>query len=455
MNNWTIIILGVTGDLAKRKLLPALCALFEQKTFSGIIIGTGREDTNAAAILQKAKPFIKQGDEQTFEKIFEYQQLDFDSQKDFNKLAEHIQKSETLRGIQSGHRIVYCATSAHYFCQITENIVRSGIVLNNNDSHRVVYEKPFGWDAESAQMINNCIKEHLSENQVYRIDHYLAKEFVSNIVLLRYANTLFKKIWDNHTIQSVKILFYETMGLEGRGSFYDHYGVLRDVVQNHVLQILALVAMDTPASLDANAVRDKKADVLRALHFVDGVLGQFEGYCAEPGVDEHSTTETYAALKLFINTPQWEGVPFYLLAGKELHRKTTEIQITLTPVNYCLWSENGGTCESNVLTIHITPEEGFTLRLNTKKPGSLNDITTVNLNFIDKVIFGPTSSEAYEIIWKEIMAGNHALSVRFDEIEYQWSFVDLIYEKKLPLFTYQKKSIGPKEVQALLHERIE
>jgi glucose-6-phosphate 1-dehydrogenase len=454
MNNFTIIILGVTGDLAKRKLLPALCALIDRQEFSGVIIGTGREDTTADAILQKAQSFIKHGDIKKLASVFSYQRLDFATSGDFKVLADHVQQSEQNRGIKNGKRLVYLATAAHFFCEITENIVKMGIVVSRNDNHFVVYEKPFGWDTTSAKMINECIKNVLSESQVYRIDHYLAKEFVSNIVLLRYSNTLFKTIWENHTIESVKILFAETIGLEGRGALYDRYGVIRDVVQNHVLQILALVAMDAPPSLDPNALRDKKAEVFRAVRVVDGILGQFEGYQSEPGVDPQSRTETYAAIKLFIDVPAWKGVPFYLEAGKELNRKTTEIQITLKPVSYCLWSEKGGTCESNIITIHITPEEGFSLRVNTKKPGTLNDIMTVALNFVDRSIFSPTSSEAYEIIFKEIMAGNKALSVRFDEIEYQWDIADTIIAKNLPLYTYKKKSAGPPQAAPLFNERI-
>jgi glucose-6-phosphate 1-dehydrogenase len=451
---WTVIILGVTGDLAKRKLIPALSALVENNEFKGIIVGTGREDVSPEDVVDKARSFIKHGSLDALKKKFLYHKVDFDQPQDFRSLEVYVKEAEQKMGIRESRRLVYCATAAHYFCQITENLVASGIIAPKKAHHVVVFEKPFGWDSSSAQTINACIKEHLDENQVYRIDHYLAKEFVSNIVLLRYSNTLFKTIWDHQTIQAVRILFTETIGIEGRGAFYDKFGAIKDVLQNHMLQILALVAMEAPKSLDADALRDKKAAVLRALRVDRCVFGQLEEYRSESGVAPDSQTETYAAAKLFVDTPQWKDVPFYLETGKGLSRKTTEVQLIFKEVPSCLWSESGASCASNILTIHITPDEGFSLRLNTKKPGTMNDITTVTLNFSDRTVFGPTSTEAYEILLKEIMAGNRSLGVRFDEIEYQWILTDTLYAMKETVEPYKKGSAGPREGRALMDERL-
>lgn len=419
-----------------------------------MVIGTGREEVTPTQVLDKAQPFMKEGSPESLHKNFLYHQLDFERPEDFQSLAALVEEAEQKMGFSHHKRLVYCATAAHYFCQITTNLVSSGIITPKNSYQVVVFEKPFGWDSSSAQTINACIKEHLDENQVYRIDHYLAKEFVSNIVLLRYSNTLFKTIWDHHTIQAVRILFTETIGIEGRGAFYDKYGAVKDVLQNHMLQILALVAMDAPKSLDANALRDNKAAVLESLRVARCVFGQLEDYLSESGVAPDSHTETYAAAKLFVDTPQWKDVPFYLETGKGLARKTTEVQLIFKEVPYCLWSESGGSCASNILTIHITPDEGFSLRLNTKKPGTMNDITTVTLNFGDKTVFGPTSMEAYEILLKEIMAGNRSLSVRFDEIEYQWKLTEALYALNDTLAFYKKGSSGPREGRALMDERL-
>lgn len=455
MDKWTIVILGISGDLSKRKILPALYALVQQGEPLGLIIGTGRDTVSIDELLERALPFVSNYQEESwnaFKELLSYAVLDFKQGVDFTRLEATIAQEQEKRGLAPAPRLFYLATAADYFCIITDYLVQSGALVPHNKDYRIVYEKPFGWDLESAAHINSCIKHMLSETQVYRIDHYLAKEFVSNLLLMRYANTLFKSIWNNRIIDAIQIFFHETGGIQGRGEFYDRYGLLNDVVQNHVLQILALVTMDIPPSLDADSIRDKKAEILRTVHVVNGVLGQYEGYTHEHGVGAQSKTETYAALKLFVDHPHWYGVPFYVEAGKELDRKSTEVRLILKPVSQCLWSE-GGECQPNVLTIRITPQEGFSLQVNTKKPGTLNEIATITLNFMYTSIFGPTSVEAYEVLFKEIMKGQQTLAVRFDEIEYQWSIIEKIKEMNLPLFIYPKGSERPKEAFDLMHER--
>lgn len=455
MDKWTIVILGITGDLSKRKIIPALYALIQQGEPIGLVMGTGREEMTIDALLERARPFIAGYTDEVGSRLKElltYTPLDFNTAQDFDLLEEKLGYEQQKRGIAAAPRLFYLATAADYFCTITENLVRVKALIPHDKAYRIVYEKPFGWSLQSAMDINACIQRELSEKQVYRIDHYLAKELVSNVLLMRYANTLFKGIWNNTFIDAVKIFFYETVDIEGRGGFYDHYGLLKDVVQNHVLQILALIAMDMPTSLDADAIRDKKAEILKTIHSVGGVLGQYEGYRSEPYVNPNSTTETYAALKLFVDHPHWYGVPFYIESGKALERKTTEVRIILKPVAYCPWSAQG-VCQPNVLTIRITPEEGFSLQVNTKKPGTLNELATVTLKCAYASVFGPTSPEAYEVLLKEIMRDQQSIAVRFDEIEYQWSVIERIKNMHLPLFTYPKGSRGPKEAYELMHER--
>lgn len=454
-SKWTIILLGITGDLSKRKIIPALYSLVKRHESIGLIIGTGRESNTVDEVLERAKPFIEGYENDTWKKFVQlvhYQKLEFDNGPDFVVLEKLIKQEQEAADLQNSPRLVYLATAADFFCMITDYLVQAGVVVAHDSNYRVVYEKPFGWDLSSAMHINACIKQALAETQVYRIDHYLAKEFVSNILLMRYSNTLFKSIWSNACIEAIKILFYETVGIEGRGFFYDAYGALKDVVQNHVLQILALVTMDSPASLDAESIRDKKAEILRTVHIVNGVLGQYEGYQEEQGVKPDSRTETYAALKLFIDHPRWYGVPFYIEAGKEMERKSTEIQITLKPIDHCPWSSDG-VCGSNTLTIRITPQEGFSLQVNTKKPGTLNETTAVQLDFRYASVFGPISVQAYEVLLQEIMTGQQSSVVRFDEIEYQWDIIEKVLAMHLPLFTYKRGSQGPTEAFALMHER--
>ncbi len=451
MDKWTIVILGITGDLSKRKILPALYALFEQGNPIGLIMGTGREDVTVDAICERARPFIKDFKEDVwrrFKELLAYTIVDFAKLEHFGILEERLRHAQKEKGLQEKPRLFYLATAADYFCSITEQLVAVGALMPHDMAYRIVYEKPFGWDLQSAMSINACIQRTLSEKQVYRIDHYLARGLVSSIVPLRYANTLFKAIWNNTFVDAVKICFYESIGIEGRGEFFDRYGVLKDVVQNHVLQILSLVAMDMPASVSPEAIRDKKADVLRSINVVDGILGQYEGYQKEQGVKQESKTETYAALKLFIDHPLWHGVPFYIESGKALNHKTTEVRIMLKAIAYCPWSTQG-MCEPNVLTIRIMPQEEVSLQLNIKKPGTQNELSTIDL----ASVFGPKSPEAYEILLKEIMNGQHTISVRFDEIEYQWSIIERIKSMNLPLFTYKQGSCGPKEACKLMHER--
>lgn len=452
MNNWIFIILGATGDLSKRKLLPAITKLIKQFPLAHFhVIGTGREATTREALFETVRKHHKHVDHEALQKLehnFTYVQLDFDNPEQYQELARVTQELET-QGFTN--RLVYCSTASDYFCTITNHVIQAKIIESHNLNHRIVYEKPFGWNLASARQINACIQKSLDEKQVYRIDHYLAKEFVNNILLLRSTNALFKNSWNKESIESVKILFNETLGIEGRGVFYDHYGAVRDVFQNHILQLLALVAIEPPTSLDSEALRDRKAEILKSVKVVDGVLGQYDGYRDEPGIKKDSKTETYVALQLEVDTPQWRGIPFYVETGKCLAKKTTEIKITLKPLGSCIWSPDH-VCSSNVITINLTPEEGFSLTLNSKKPGSQNDLTRITFDAPYAHAFGPSSVEAYEILLQEIMNGQQSIVVRFDEIEYQWRITDQVYEHNFPLLHYQQGSSGPQIDAHIINE---
>ena len=442
MKNAIITVFGVTGDLSRRKIIPALYELVRRDLFDGRIIGTGLEER--FLLVQHAQQFIKNQDpaiDRKIESLFTYKKLDFENDADFADLACIIKAQEAGA---SAVRIAYLATASEYFCAVTRRLFSSGIIQAHNDSHRIAYEKPFGCDLASAQNINRCIHDFLSESQVYRIDHYLAKEFVNNILIIRSTNILFKTAWNKNAIRAVKILLNEKIGIEGRGAFYDKYGAVKDVVQNHLLQLLALVAMDIPDSLDWKEMSDKKAALLKAVRIQTGVLGQYDGYLQEKNVREQSNTETYAAVKCFIDRPAWEGVPFYLETGKELSQKTTCVRVMFDSVAPCVWGPGRScVCAANALTIHISPKEGFSLKLNMKKPGTMQEIADAAFDLTDPLLIGPESIEAYERVLREILDGRHSTTVRFDEIEYQWALTEKIYTLDLPVLSYAPGSHGP------------
>jgi glucose-6-phosphate 1-dehydrogenase len=313
--------------------------------------------------------------------------------------------------------------------------------------HRMVYEKPFGRDLASAHEINDCIYGSLHESQVYRIDHYLTKEIVSNIAMIRFSNIVFEPLWNNNFVESVEIVLSEEVGVEGRGAYYDRYGALRDVVQNHALELVALIAMEAPDNLVGDAVRERRATVLKDVRVVDGLLGQYDGYQQEVGVAKNSTTETFAALVLNVNNERWAGVPFYIITGKRLAKKETKIVVRFKNVD-CLLTK-GCPMESNHLTIQIAPTASFTLSLNAKKIGSVDELEPIKMDYCHSCQFGSAQPEDYGAVFAQVMAGETAISVRFDEIESAWRVIDTAYAQNFPLYRYQQGSTGPDDCRAL------
>jgi glucose-6-phosphate 1-dehydrogenase len=451
MNNAAIVLFGISGDLARRKLIPALYRLMAERHIdSFVVIGAAFEDITIEVVLERAKPFIHDLDETTWQSFSArcyYQQLNFKELSDFKKLSDRIQKLEAEYAL-SGNRLVYFAAAAYFFCTLTQHVVQAGIIEKKSEQnrswHRVVYEKPFGHDLASAQDINACIDTYLHESQIYRIDHYLTKELVSNIALMRFTNCVLEPLWNSRFIDQVQITLSEKIGLENRGSYYDSYGALCDVVQNHMLELMALVGMEAPEKLAGEYVRNARSAVLEKIKVVDGILGQYEGYSNEVGVAPESTTDTFAALYLTIDNPRWAGVPFYLRTGKFLDKKETIIRIKFKQVD-CLLTRHCPS-DSNWLTIQISPEALFSLTLNTKKPDRTDEVTPVALTFCHSCVFGPRTQEAYEVLLQEIIRGEQSIAVRFDEIEYAWKVIDAIKQMQLPVYTYAKHSSGPQEL---------
>jgi len=450
MNNCTIILFGATGDLARRKLFPALYSLVaanKLETFA--IVGAAIEDKTIGDILEGSREFIKHIDEQVWKKLSNntyYFRLDFNLEKDFQDLNAFVSEVEKKHGL-SGNRLAYLAAPPDFFCAITTYCASSGLIKRiQNPWQRIVYEKPFGKSLASARAINACIAKSFDENQLFRIDHYLTKEVVGNIVLVRFTNCIFEPLWSNQYIDHVTIILDEKVCIEGRGIYYDAYGVLRDVVQNHMFELLTLIAMESPAMLTGDYIRDERMKVLKHLAFVDGILGQYENYKTEKGVAPDSQTDTFANLLFHVNNKRWAGVPFFIRTGKCLNKKLTEIQITFKKVD-CLLLQ-GCPIASNNLTINIWPKGTFSLSLNAKKPGMLNELTQIEMEFCHSCQFGPVTPESYEVIFQEVMRGEQSISVRFDEIEQAWNIIDTLIKKKMPIYQYKRGSEGPKESRA-------
>lgn len=454
----TIVLMGATGDLTKRKLIPALYKLLADGLLQKyVFVGTGLESTTVEQIFESAQKFVGHVDPALwlqFKNNFRYIPVSFYDQHDYVALKDLIEKEEASRGLV-GNRLFFLATMPEHFEVITQSLADHGIVHRNTPGdpcgdapcpwQRVVYEKPFGRDLESAKKINLKIAEIFSEQQAFRIDHYLGKELVANIAVIRFANTVFEPLWNNLFIESVQIVLKEKVGIEQRGAFYDQYGVLKDVVQNHMLQLVALVAMELPQQLNGEFIRDAKVALLKKVSIIDALFAQYNGYAQEPHVAKDSKRETFTALKLAIDNDRWRGVPFFLKTGKALDEKSTSIHITFRKSPH-LRSEYG--FESNVLTITIEPDDGFSLKLNGKLPGKSEQTTPVHMKFCHSCLFGPNTAEAYEVLILDALAGDQSVFVRFDEIEESWKIVDALKTWDGPVFGYDRNSNGPKELAA-------
>jgi glucose-6-phosphate 1-dehydrogenase len=454
----TFIIMGATGDLTKRKLIPAIYKLLaSNKLTTFALIGVALQAASFDDVLEQARPFIPDLDPALWEimrKAGHYYAMDFHDPSVYQGLYQSVTRIEKQHGLPA-HRLFYLATLPHHFEVITDNLASCGLVPNEADAKddrwaRVVYEKPFGMDLASARRINKVIARVFNEKQVFRIDHYLGKELVGNIALARFTNQFFEPLWNKDHIDSVQIVLSESIGIQGRGGFYDQYGALKDVVQNHLLQIVALIGMEPPAHFAAEKIRDAKAKVLSKIRVNNVILGQYEGYLQEKNVNPHSKTDTFAALKIALETKRWKGVPFYLKTGKLLNKAEAAIHIKFKMVKCVL-----DVCpvDTNYLTINIQPDEGMYLELNVKTPGVFNQVVPVKMNFSHSSLFGPNTPAAYETLLADVIRGDHFAFVRADEIDYSWKIIQQVRRLKPILYAYKSGSVGPEELTTLDSER--
>jgi glucose-6-phosphate 1-dehydrogenase len=453
------VILGATGDLSRRKIIPAIYNLVKNKKIKRYaIVGVARDSSKVDKLLDNSRELIKNLDKKIWEELkkkYYYFQADFYDKDKFLDLGNFIRMIEKNNQLP-GNRLFYLATLPQHFDVIASNLSSGKLTQEHKGKwSRVVFEKPFGEDLKTAKKLNKCLKKVFKEKQVYRIDHYLGKELVQNISVARFTNTILEPLWNKDHIDHVQIILNEKVGVGNRGEFYDKYGALKDVVQNHMMQILSLTAMEPPVKLVGEHIRNEKVKVLKSIKSIkktDVVLGQYKGYKGykgEKGVKKTSKTETFAALKLFIDNKRWKKVPFYLITGKKQKEKITSIYIQFKEAP-CLLFQKVCNFLPNYLVIQIEPEEGFYIQLNAKVPGK-TDITSIKMDFCHECTFGPNSPEAYENLLLDVIKGDQSVFVRSDEIEQQWKIVDSIIRKKPTVFSYKSKEL-PKGAQELIQK---
>lgn len=436
------VIFGATGDLTKRKLIPGIYNLLHHRGLGEFhIVGVARRDLTGENLINSAKKYIKKPSPRLISKLKKntsYVQLDFKSEE-FDALKSKITELEK-KGFSN--KIFYLATGSNNFKVISDKLKRSKIVGGEGWS-RVVFEKPFGSDLKSSNKLNQSIEKIFNEREIYRIDHYLGKELVGNISIVRFSNQFLEPIWNRKHVDNIQITLNEKIGIEERGPFYDTYGAIKDVVQNHMLQLLALTTMESPDSFTGNSIRDKKAEILKHVKVKDTIVGQYAGYKSEKGIKNDSKTETFASLVLEINNERWRGVPIYFRTGKFLDKKETKIVINLKK-SVCLFEKTCPTT-SNHVEIRIFPNEGIAFELNAKIPGKIESIP-VKVDFCHACTFGPDTPEGYENLFAEIIAGDQSNFIRVDELASSWKIVDKIRRGKVHV--YKKGGSGPKELEA-------
>ena len=481
-----MVIFGATGDLTHRKLIPALYNLALEQPLPAEFSAIGfarkphtneifREQALASVNTYSRRRPANPNVWETFAQGLFYCPSTFDDPAGYDRLAAMMDQLDRERGT-AGNRIFYLATDPSYYPTIIALLREKGLARREGTGQgwsRIIVEKPFGHDLASARALNDDLSTAFRESQIYRIDHYLGKETVQNILVMRFGNGIFEPIWNRRYIDHVEITAAESLGLEGRAGYYEKAGALRDMIQNHMMQLLTLVAMEPPAAFMADAVRDEKVKVLRSIVPLsetdvahDVVRGQYGSgwqgaehvlaYCEEPGVDQRSRTETFVALKLRIENWRWAGVPFYLRTGKRLTKRLTEIAIEFRRPPYLLFKDTGADeMQPNVLSLRIQPNEGVSLRFGAKVPGQEMQIRPVNMEFFYGRAFGVQPPEAYERLLLDCMHGDSTLFTRRDETELSWRLVDTIAQawQRLPASTvgeYEPGTSGPRAADELI-----
>ncbi len=477
------VLFGATGDLTRRKIVPALYSLHCSGLLPDpfVVVAFARRDKDDSAfradmkqaITEFAPQLSTEGAEwESFSARLYYHRSNLDDSEGYKNLGIRLAELDQEHKL-GGNRLFYLATPPDNFSEIVHHLGEAGLNLTGDHKgwSRLIIEKPFGYDLETAKALNQELASVFKEDQVYRIDHYLGKETVQNILVLRFANQIFEPIWNKNYIDNIQITVAETLGMEGRGNYFEKSGITRDIVQNHALQVLTLIAMEPPVSLDADSVRDEKVKVLKAIrrfelddvarYTVRGQYGHGDkddlvGYRVEEGVAADSQTETFAAFQFSIENWRWAGVPFYVQAGKRMPKRVTEVQIQFKAIPEVLFARLGsGSLKPNRLTIRIQPDEGASMEIISKEPGPQMNIQPVRMDFKYGSAFDTPIRDAYERLILDAVRGDASLFARNDEVEEAWSIITPIlnswHNLTCPLFpNYAAGTWGPEAAQKLL-----
>ncbi|MCY8136199.1 glucose-6-phosphate dehydrogenase [Bacillus spizizenii] len=469
-----IVIFGATGDLAKRKLYPSIHRLYQNGQIGEefAVVGVGRRPWSNEDLRQTVKTSISSSADKhidDFTSHFYYHPFDVTNPGSYQELNVLLNQLEDTYQIPN-NRMFYLAMAPEFFGTIAKTLKSEGVTATTGWS-RLVIEKPFGHDLPSAQALNKEIREAFTEDQIYRIDHYLGKQMVQNIEVIRFANAIFEPLWTNRYISNIQITSSESLGVEDRARYYEKSGALRDMVQNHIMQMVALLAMEPPIKLNTEEIRSEKVKVLRALrpiakdevdeYFVRGQYqaGEIDGvpvpaYTDEDNVAPDSNTETFVAGKLLIDNFRWAGVPFYIRTGKRMKEKSTKIVVQFKDIPMNLYYGNENNMNPNLLVIHIQPDEGITLYLNAKKLGGAAHAQPIKLDYCSNCNDELNTPEAYEKLIHDCLLGDATNFAHWDEVALSWNFVDSISEtwaaNKILSPNYESGSMGPKESDDLL-----